>query len=188
MRPRLKKSLTLTELLISVCILSIIAIGFTSIEIFSRYHVINADRRIKTQNDASFVLRHMTNEITRAIGSASQSPISVTTIEEDPAVIIWIDYNENGMRDSAPTDRQIAYRYRGDPDYEFRYYSDYSGSPSSYEVISKKAYGFTRSSTDNYLEVELQFCYSPSLTGCGVHDNPIQEIKTRIYMPSVSTN
>ncbi len=189
MNPRHNKSVTLVELLIAICIFSLIVIGFSSIDTFSQYHVITSDRRAKLQNDASYVLEHMAKEIGRAIGDANQSAVSVTTIDGDPAIIVWIDYNQDGKRDSVPSDRQIAYRYRSSPDYQMRYYSDYSGS-SSYEIISRSIYGFTRSLTDDYVSVEVSVCYDPdgSPAACGSLNNPALVMKNRIYMPAVSTH
>jgi len=192
MSPHLNKSLTIIELLIAVSIFALIVVGFSNIDTFSRYHVITSDKKAKLQNDASYVLEHMTKEINKAIGDVNQSEpaVSVTTIDSDPAIIAWIDYNQNGKRDSAPSDRRIAYRYRSSPDYQMRYYSDYSGSPTSYEIISRKISAFSRSLTDNYVFVEITTCDDPdgSLAACGTLDNPQLTMKNRIYMPAVSTH
>ncbi len=183
------KSVTLVELLIAICIFAVIAIGFSSIDTFSRYHVMSSDRRAKLQNDASYVLEHMAKEIGKAIGDVNQTAVSVTTIGGDPAIMAWIDYNQNGKRDSAPSDRQIAYRYRGASNYQIWYYSDYTGSPGSYDILSRKisAFSCSCSSTDNYVLAEVTTCWNPAAT-CGTLDNPALVMKNRIYMPAVSTN
>jgi prepilin-type N-terminal cleavage/methylation domain-containing protein len=88
MKPNLKKAVTLLELLIAIVLLSVVTIGISSIDIFSRSHVLSSQRRTTLQNEASFVLGHMTKEITRAIGN--------TRI--DPAVVLNINNSEIRIR------------------------------------------------------------------------------------------
>src|SRR3989338_5081842 len=113
MSPHLKKSITLLELLIAITLLSVIVLGFTSIDLFSRYHVLTADRRAKVQNEASYVLEHMAKEMVRAIGDFNNPAVSITTTPSgNPLIRVWVDANRNGIRDSvAGGDREIAYRY-----------------------------------------------------------------------------
>jgi len=74
------KSVTLVELIIAIVLLSVMVIGFSSIETFSRYHVLSADRRVKLQNNVSYALDHMTKHIAQAIGNFY-----------DPAVVAYAD-------------------------------------------------------------------------------------------------
>ena len=186
MKLHLNKSLTLVELLIAVCIFSLIVVGFSNIDTFSRYHVLSSDRRIKLQNDAAYVLEHMAKNISKAIGDANQAAVDTSSgISGDTAIKVWIDSNSNGKRDGS--DIQIAYRYRGATDYQIWYYSDYVGSPGSYEVISRKISSFSGSLSDNYVLVEVGTCWNPAVA-CGSLDNLALSMTNRIYMPSVSTN
>ena len=213
MNPRHNKSVTLVELLIAVCIFSLIVIGFSSIDTFSQYHVITSDRRAKLQNDASYVLEHMAKNITGtgtsggAVGDVTNtptsSPVSLTTIiGGENAIVINIDYNNNGKWDGTSTDRRIAYRYNA-ANYEIWYYSPYSGdTPGSYEVIASKKIRpdfsstisqptyCTYNSANNYIEVQITSCWDPdgSPAACGSLDNPALSMKNRIYMPAVSTH
>jgi len=212
MKSRLNKSVTLIELLIALCIFALIVIGFSSIDTFSRYQVINSDRRAKLQNDASYVLEHMAKNLTGtgtsggAVGDVTNtptsSPVSLTTIGGENAIVINIDYNNNGKWDGTSTDRQIAYRYSA-ANYEIWYYSLYSGgTPGSYEVITSKKIRpdfssttsqptyCTYNSANNYIEVQITSCWDPdgSPAVCGSLDNPAFIMKNRIYMPAVSTH
>ena len=175
-------------------------IGFSSIDIFSRYHVVTSDRRVKLQNDASYVLEHMTKNITGtatrggAIGDINNPPIKIFyTIEGVNKIIIIrinVDWNNNGKWDGTSgtsPDKQIAYRYNS-ANYEIWYYSDYSGSPADYEILSSKITAFTPtySSSNDYLEVELSACWDPAQPSSP--DNPCLSMKNRISMPAVSTH
>lgn len=61
--------MTLMEVLISLVLFSMIVLGFSSIDFFSHFHVISSDRRAKIQNEASFIIDHMTKHIGLAIGN-----------------------------------------------------------------------------------------------------------------------
>lgn len=201
-----KKGVTLVELLIAVVIFSLIVVGFSNIDTFSRYYVISSDRRAKLQNDASYVLEHMeknitgTNTLGGAIGDINQPPVNLTTIGGDNAITVWIDANINGTRDAS--DKQIAYRYSPASNYEIWYYPNYTDAPAAYEVITSKKIRpdfsssiaqptyCTYNSANNYIEVQITACWDPdgSPTACGGLDNPAFVIKNRIYMPAVSTH
>lgn len=120
------KSITLTELLIAISLLGLLVIGLSSIDTFSRFHLMTSDRRAKLQHDAAFVLGHMSKEIARAIGNEKiDGAESVVEIESNPTNVLvkaYIDASGNGKRDTpiecppgpcpgAGNDHWIAYRY-----------------------------------------------------------------------------
>ncbi len=80
------RSLTLIELLISVCIFALILIAFSNIDIFTRHQVTGADRRAKVQNEASYVLDRMAKDLTGtgtsggAVGTYSTAPVRAFTV------------------------------------------------------------------------------------------------------------
>lgn len=195
-----KKSVTLLELLIAISLLGILLLAFTSIDLFSRYHVRNEDIRMQLQNEASSVIEHMSKEVVKAIGStviSGQEPVDLTAISGDTAIKVYIDYNQDGQRNAG--DRWIAYRYSmtGNPNqrYQIWYYPNYVTSPNTYEVIARRISSFTpgRSSvTDNYVFVEVHACNVPCREGqlgcnCGTRDNPLVEMRAQMKMPAVST-
>jgi len=199
MNPRLNKSVTLVELLIAVCIFALIVIGFSSIDTFSRYHVVSSDRRAKLQNDASYVLEHMAKEIGKAIGDVNNSTVDTANIGGDAAVQVWIDYNQNGQRDAG--DREIAYRFTGSPAaYQIKFCPECTNGPctncnpnwNSTEILSSRISSFTStySSTDNYVGINITACWDAQNNPgtCGSLDNPRLEMKNRINMPAVSTH
>ena len=207
MNSRLNKSVTLIELLIAVCIFALIVIGFSSIDTFSRYHVITSDRRAKLQNDASYVLEHMAKWIGMAIGDVNNSTVDTSNIGGDAAVQVWIDYNQNGQRDAG--DREIAYRFTGSPAaYQIRFCPECTNGSctncnpdwNSTEILSSRISSFspTYDNTetdgdpiDDYVEVSLTACWdakdNPATCGTVV-DNPSIRMRNRINMPSLSTH
>lgn len=181
-------SVTLIELLIAITLLSVIILGFSSIDLFSRFHLRTAQRRSDIQNEISYVLEHMAKEIARAIGDANQLPVTIETAGgPNPAwmrIRAWIDSNRNGIRDT--NDIETAYQWnRGGS--QFRYWPDYAG-PN--QVISNRVVDFNINQRDNYVEVNISACWDPdgAPDACGTLDNPQITMRARINMPSVSVN
>ncbi|MBU4346464.1 MAG: hypothetical protein KKH29_03965 [Candidatus Omnitrophica bacterium] len=194
MNSLLNKSVTLLELLIAITLIGLVALGFSSIDLFSRHHVLTADRRAQIQNDVSYVLDHMAKEINKAIGNrviTGEDPIDLDNIAGDIAIRIYVDLAADGQ---SPGDGQIgtqgdrwrAYRFNGVAN-QIWYYSDY---PGSYEVISRKILDFAPSSivSDNFVEITVTARCDPTDTTSSIIDNPSITMSTRIKMPSVSTN
>jgi type II secretory pathway pseudopilin PulG len=199
MNLRHNKSITLLELVISISILGLLALAFSNLDTFTRYHVMTSDRRARLQHEASYVLEHMAKEITKAIGDFSQVPVEGTAtarIEGDPAIKIWIDYNgSKGLRDTS--DRQIAYRFTSttsnpNDKYQIWYYSNCVGSDcgSQPEVLARQITGFsaTYDSANSYVDVQITACWDPdgSPLACGTPDNPSINLHNSIDLPSVS--
>jgi len=196
------KSVTLFELLTSVILVSIVIIGIVSIEMFSRYQVLNSDRRAKLQNGASVALEHMAKHISQAIGNTVSGP-AVRRYSDLKGVMIRVDSNNNGMADAADT--WIAYRHEdiGGPatDSEIIFYPN-SGSTEtpvgSYETITRKLvvgssglefignFDAQRWLTDRSIEVKVVCRFKPA-EAVSV-DNPENTMRTKIDMPSVSSN
>ena len=199
MRPK-RQAVTLLELLIAIVLLSVITIGLSSIDLFSRYHVLTADRRVRLQNEVSLALEHMTKHISQAIGSTLRLDRNT-----DPAVVFY--QNTQGFRiriDSNPvngrpdqTDTWIAYCHEPingpQPDSGIFYYSNAGateppgGNP---EIITHKVVtdntGFTYILTDNYLTIGIVCRWDPTQPRSA--DNPEISLNTTIKMPSVSTH
>jgi len=206
-----QQGVTLVELLIALCIFALIVIGFSSIDTFSRYHVVSSDKRAKLQNDASYVLGHMAKEIGKAIGNESingaGSVITITDNPNDDSIQIYIDASGNGKREEpknnplATEDHWIAYRYdatAGDQN-QIRYCArcrndscNFNQCLDSVEILSRKIASFTPtfSSANNYVDIQINACWDAdgSPAACGGLDNPALVMKNRIYMPAVSTH
>jgi len=117
MSPYPNKSLTLLELLIAITLIGVVALGFFSIDLFSRHQVISSERLIIVQSDVSYILDHMQKEISKAVGNERIDGVdNVIDIDdhvgwEMAGIKIYIDANGNGRRDPLGYDRWINYRF-----------------------------------------------------------------------------
>lgn len=191
MKPRHKQSVTLLELLIAISLLGILVLAFTSIDLFSRYHVRNADIRIQLQNEASSAIEHMTKYISQGIGSVNYPGVRVHPSQQ--RIAVRLDRNSNGQPDDdGPTD-WIAYRYAPAQD-QILYRATYppTGWPTAGEEIIAQRISFFNSTynpSNNYVEIEIHACWDPvNAATCGTPDNPSVAMTTSIKMPAVSTH
>ena len=167
--------------------MGLLIVGFSSIDLFSRFQVIASERRAKLQNEVSFGLEHMTKSIGRAIGDINDPPVIVDYAV--PRLDIWVDNNSNGMKDA--DDLQVAYVYDSGR-HQLSYLPDVL-APQEEQLISQRVHLFnaTATNTTNYVFVTLGSCWDPAQTGgllCGSPDNPAVIMNATIRMPSVSTN
>ncbi len=176
-----EKSITLLELIICIVLIGMTVLGFFSIHIFSRYHLITSVRRAKLQNDVSYVLEHMAKHIGRAIGDTVNYPINFV----NPALRVRVE----------PT-RLIAYNYDSGQ-HLLQFCFDFSNSTgtctSGYETLSRyitsnmSSSYVTFNNGINYITVNIAACWNPTnLSSCGYSENPDISMTTRIKMPSVS--
>ena len=76
MQPALKKSLTLFELIIAKSLLSVLVLAFSSMELFSRRHVVTSDRQALLQNEASLALEHMSKNVQQGMGNLARPALA----------------------------------------------------------------------------------------------------------------
>ena len=204
-----KCAITLVELLIAISLVGVLAIGISSVDTYTHFHLMSSDRRAQIQNEASYVLEHMVKNINSAIGNANDW--AVKAYNDNKGIRIRIDDNPaNGMVDG--TDHWIAYRHEdiGSPatDSEIRYYPDAGNvevPAGSYESIARKIaistggfYGLEFQGNfdvnnwlnDSIIEVKITACWDPAEARflCGTIDNPEVTMRNRIKMPAVSVN
>jgi Tfp pilus assembly protein PilW len=210
------KAITLMELLIAVILMTIVVLGLTNIDFFSRFHLISADRRANLQNEVSYILEHMVRQISQAIGNeAINGPDSVISTDDNASrtlMRIYIDASGNGQREVPqnnpnPTDDHwISYRYQkqGNNRYTMEYCSrcrqdNCNNCMDSEEVLSSENIanfdpGKPSGSTliNNSITVQVTGCWDPAIdltaNPNGTTDNPCIAMNGRIEMSSVSTN
>jgi len=195
MNSRLNQSLTLFELLIAIVLLSLMVLGFASIDLFSRHHVLTSERRAQVQNEVSFVLEHMAKNLSQAIGSSSNPGIDVDM--PNRRIRVRWDRNSNGRPDDNGPNDWIVYIYNPGTR-EIGYNESYSPPPgwpaTTWVVISNRIitpFTINYIPGNNYVDIDpLTACWDPASTtwSCGAPDNPTVTMRTRIKMPSVSTN
>jgi len=186
-----KHSVTLVELLLAMALIGLLMIGVSSLDSYARFNLVTADRRAQAQNEASFVLGHMTKNLSQAIGSVSMPGV----IYDNPnrRVKVRWDRNLNGQPDDDNAGDWIAYRYLP-AQTRLVYHSTYnpSGWPAGGgEIISNKITAWSLGyAGENYIPVDIVACWDPDETShsCGTQDNPEVSMSTRIKMPAVSTN
>jgi Tfp pilus assembly protein PilV len=202
-----EKAVTLIELLIAALLLSMIIVGFASVDIFSRNQVLRSSRITQLQNEASFVMDHMTKFVSNAIGDINNVPVHFYTDNRG----FRVRYDSNGDGKADGTDAWVAYRHvpnAAGTDSEIRFYSsvaDVDPIPSSagYTVLANKiklSTGAAASSwgmavvyspNNNYIEVTIRACWTPdavdgSTDECGTINNPMVTVKSLLKMASVS--
>lgn len=206
MNPYPKKSLTLIELIIAIGLLSVIILAISNVDLFSRFHTVSVDRRVKLQNEISYALDHMTKHISEAIGYSGDWAVKAYT--DNKGVRVRIDSNQNGQIDVA-TDSWIAYRHEniGATDSEIRFYANAGSTETpagTYETIARRIaissgtfYGVEFSGdsgvfdgsgwlNDNTIQVKIVGRWQPAQSASP--DNPQAVMRVKIKMPSVSTH
>jgi Tfp pilus assembly protein PilW len=199
MKPRPDKSLSLVELLVALSLFTLIVLGFGSIDMFGRVHLLTSDRRLKLQNNVAFVVEHMAKSLSGtdiaggAIGDINNYPVEPIIISVNSGIAIRVDSNKNGKLDGE--DKQVAYIYSS-ADYQIWYYSDASIT-DSYDVLTgshiRPDFSTTTTqptycsynSSQNYIELQLTASWDPAGIQ-GTIDNPQIIRKDNLYMPSVS--
>jgi prepilin-type N-terminal cleavage/methylation domain-containing protein len=201
-----KKALTLLELLIAVVLLSVLSLGFFNIHFFTQDQVIQGDRRARVQNDVSFALSHMAKQLRGtdqrggAIGTAlnppDSLPVELTTVNGDNGMLVWIDFDNNGVRDDT-NDKQIAYAYDA-ANHTILFYPNFTDAPLVSEAITESRImpDFSDDATarthvlydqaNNFIEVQITGRWNPDVNAA--LNNPEVRMTTRINMPSVSLN
>jgi hypothetical protein len=186
------KSVTLVELLISIVLIGLVILGLSNIELFCRNQLLSSERRLKVQNDASFVLEHMAKYVIRAVNRPGVDAVIFPTAD---SFRVSVDVNRNGVLDEGPVnpDNWIAYSYDTN---ELRYCSNMSFSdPGNCEVAEEtlsthiNQADIIYDNTTNYLQVNIITCWDPdgNPEPCGSIKNPSISLQSRIYLPSVST-
>jgi hypothetical protein len=182
------RAVTLIELLLCLALISMIVIGFFSIDTFSRHHLLTADRRAKVQNDLSLVMEHMSKKIMMGIGDASQYPLNLNV----NCLAVAIDSNANGRYDPG-TDRVQSYCCSGGT----ITYCDAASFAApgtctgTREVLSNHIASCISSATVivnpdvNYALINLTACWNTT-AACGTPENPSVNMNSRVYMPSIS--
>jgi len=181
------------ELVISLAILGILVLSFTSIDLFSRFHVISADRRAKVQNEVSNAVEHMAKQISRGVGRVGTAPVIINTPPTGNRIKVRTDQNLNGLIDDNAATCFISYRFIP-ATYEIVFFPQYSiagwsNVAANVHVAAQiVACAFTYNAGNNLVTVDLTACWNPlSPLTCGNPDNPSVQIRTNIKMPGVST-
>lgn len=114
MKEQHNKSVSLLELLIAIVLLSVLVLGLTSIDYFSRNHVISSDTRSRLQNEIYLALEHINRSVFRATGDNNNYGIldpSFVTPSGDVMTQIRIDLNVPPTPDNYADDTWVGYAH-----------------------------------------------------------------------------
>lgn len=181
-----KKALTLIELLIAISLLSVIVLGFSSIDSFARYQVMSSDRRAKLQNELSFALEHMSKNIMRGIGDVSSPPLESIT----NGFRVNVDRNNPPTPGNLGDDTWIRYTLSGNTlrcslDNEILSTHIVSGVVTGI-MPSNPANGFYINLTDNSIVIEIGLVARWQPAVASSIDNPQITMRSQIQTRSSS--
>jgi prepilin-type N-terminal cleavage/methylation domain-containing protein len=203
-----RQAVTLMELLVAIVLISVIILGFSNIDLFSRWNVLTSDRRAKAQNEASYVLEHIGRDILSAIGNeridGAGNVVNISTASGVTLLRFFVDSDASGVRDSA-SDYWSAYSFTasGGDAYKLRHCRQCADATcgsctTGWETLSSRITQFTPSldtsgpgSTlaDNLIVLKVISCWDiTDASTCGSRDNPSVTMQSRAKMPSVSVN
>jgi len=187
---------TLLELLIAIILLSVIALGFASIEKFSTHQTISTSTQASLQNKVSFALEHITKEISKARGNEMTMGAN--------QVINWQGNQINFLIGTDPGNAQNRSSYRLDNQDQILYCPQCAdlpcasctpnwGSRPDYIIAKKvKIFNIIKPAdalgrlSENNITAEITACKdSGQAQGA---NNPCVKMQTKIFMPAVSTN
>lgn len=187
--------LTLLELLITVILVGLIVLAFTSIQRFSLHHVIASERRAKLQNEGFLVLEHMVKRLDVATGDITDP--SVRIYATVPIGIgIRIENTTSPTPGNYNDDRLVAYRRNAD-NIEYcngtvLWPADLNTCTYSWEVLTQKAInnpeGFNNTLINNNTTVNIKLIlrHVPGLPV--TEDNPEVNLTTTVNLGSTSGN
>jgi Tfp pilus assembly protein PilV len=195
------KGITLVELIVAVIIVTVVILGIFSIEIFSRYHVFNADRRSRLQNEVSYSLEHMHKYVSQGTGNLSNPPIE--RLAANNGFRVRVDLNSPSTPSVLTDDSWVSYTLSSNT-----LTCTITGTGSGTETLATHIYpgvvytvkpmnpttqgGFFINVTDSgpvngsAVEIGLVSRWDPTIPVS--LDNPQVEMKTRILSGSASAH
>lgn len=184
------RGITLVELMIVLILLSVLALGFSSIYIFAHQNLVVAVRRARLQNEMSYFIEHISKNVlgTRTRGGAvGTASLAVRTVSVVGGYYLYIRVDSNQDGALTASDAEISYYADFAPTYQVLFSDPDLGINN--EVICPNHITFffvSRYPNRNYFDVILQSRWSPaSLISL---DNPAVTMRSRIIMPAVSTD
>jgi hypothetical protein len=191
MKPNKNRAITLVELIISIVLLGMVMLGFYGIDMFSRQQFLAADKRSKVQNEATFVLSHISKHMLTVIGDVDNPALVIANSGLNTTSIFAVnDTHADGVR-NLTDDLNLTYCFNNAT-------CNAAAQPytlvfvpvpaATAEVLARHVQVFNVTQNGNYLTMQISTCWQPSGTpkACGTLDNPSMNLTNIIKMPSVS--
>jgi len=188
--PKQDRGTNLIELIIAMVLMSLVLLGFVSIDIFSRHHVISSDKRVKVQNEISYAIDYMSKYVHQGIGDYSNPPITVypasgaqtgfrvrvdlnnpqtpSNLSDDTWVNFYLD--SNTLKTSGATTENLTGRISG------------VFNPNVMPDFPDKGFYVKITDLGTAVEIGLVGRYDPAAEASS--DNPQVSMKTRLVCPS----
>lgn len=197
-----KRGTTMLELVIAMVIICMVIFGFYSIQQFSDYQVVSANRKAQLQNEASLVLEHLAKYLSNVTAVPGSDAIVFSNSTTFSALRAYADSNGNGMLDT-DVDNWLEYNVSSSGVLNFCANLTATGTAcqaGQSMILTKKMRGnlhtdFAFSNTTNFLGANVTLCWTPSLWNsaklyerCGQPKNPQVQMRARIPLLSVSAN
>lgn len=179
------KSITLIELLVAMAMLGILILGFSSIDLFSRYHALSSERRAKLQNEVSYALAHMNKNVAQGMGNVAQPPLEAIA---NSGFRVRVDRNIPPTPQILTDDTWLNYTLSNNT---LSFTWDSNTEPLSNYIVSGVVSGIMPSDPDtggfyinltengSVIEVGLVARFDPAVAKSV--DNPQVAMKTRLY-------
>ncbi|MEW6100748.1 MAG: prepilin-type N-terminal cleavage/methylation domain-containing protein [Candidatus Omnitrophota bacterium] len=187
-------AVTLIELLVALILLGVIVLGLSSLDIFSRFHVISADRRAKIQNEVSLAIEHMTKELADATGNEVAQGTDAVIVTNATQLSFNVDTNQDGIADLWRAYRRDAASSQiwycpacSDPVNPYLCSSCTPAWGSQNNTVANNIVSFSATeSGSSFITVNIGARWNPSTAESS--DNPVVNMSANLFMPSVSTN
>ena len=201
--PKKYRAISLIELLVSMIIMSLVLLGFFSVDSFSRHHVISSDRRAKVQNEISYAIEYMSKYVQKSNGNLSRNAIQYypgPTFAGATGFRVYVDLNNRQTPSVLTDDGWIDYTFSVNT-LTATCTANGGSCPFASEILSNKIIagvlgnvimpefpdnGFYVNITDQGTAVDIGLAgrYIPA-TAASL-DNPQISMKTRLISPSSS--
>ena len=191
--PKRNCALSLIELLVSMILMSLIILGFFSIDLFSRHHVVGSDKRAKVQNEIVRSIEYMSKYVQQSIGDVNNPPIKVyPSVVGQTGFQVRVDLNIPQTPGDLTDDTWIVFYLNGN---SLKTVQNDTTEVLSTRIIStfdtnvmpsNPDKGFYVSITDQGTAVDVGLVgrYDPTIAASS--DNPQISMKTRLVSPSSS--
>jgi len=179
---KIGKALTLLELLVSICLLSLVVLMLSSINVFFWNNYNGIQRKAGVQNDVLYIISHIRKTSLRVVGDNGNPPIYAVGANK---LGLFIDKDADGVWSSG--DVRYSYVLTGNK----LDFGTASSGPLPNEVVSEKIIVFNSQAGTgkklNTMTVNFSVCSNPKVPAtCGKMENPQMNVTMNITMPMVS--
>ena len=191
--PNRESGINLIELIVSIVLMSLVLLGFFSINLFSLRHVIGSDRRAKLQNEISYTIEYMSKYVQQSIGDFNNPPIErYPSAGPQRSFQVRVDLNNPQTPSDLNDDTWVSFRLNGNTLRAHQNATNeilterISGDFDTNVMPEFPDKGFYVNITDQGTAVDIGLVgrYKPAVVASP--DNPQISMKTRLISPSSS--